>query len=220
MVFAAYLEQSPDGRGRPRDARRKLRLVATGAKPGGQAVEVLVLNISTTGMLIESDDALTQGEALDIDLPHAGWATATVVWTSGRMKGCAFDKPISAAALSAAQLRGEAARSGDQAAPSSLAVESFGARLQRLRTRSGLTQADLAAALAVSEPAICAWERGKSRPRPGRIQALCELLGVSQSELLGQDSDEMLTDLLARVRNHIARAVGVSADKVRIMIEM
>ena len=34
MVFAAYLEQSPDGRGRPRDARRKLRLVATGAKPG------------------------------------------------------------------------------------------------------------------------------------------------------------------------------------------
>ena len=79
MVFAAYLEQSPDGRDRPRDARRKLRLVATGAKPSGQAVEVLVLNISTTGMLIESDDALTQGEALDIDLPHAGRATATVV---------------------------------------------------------------------------------------------------------------------------------------------
>ncbi len=98
-------------------------------------------------------------------------------------------------------------------------IESFGARLRRLRVSRRLSQTQLAAHLSVSVPAISGWEKGRTRPRHGRIEALGALLGVSTAELLGTDSGKFSPDMLAESRAHIARVVGTTPDKVRILIE-
>ncbi len=99
------------------------------------------------------------------------------------------------------------------------ATESFGTRLRRLRVTRRLSQMQLAADLNVSVPAISAWEKDRTRPRHGRIDALGALLGVSTAELLGSDGREFSPDMLAESRAHIARVVGTTPDKVRILIE-
>lgn len=107
----------------------------------------------------------------------------------------------------------------DLAQPTSAGAESFGSRLRRLRVTRRFSQTQLAAALDVSVPAISAWEKDRTRPRHGRVEALGALLGVSVAELMGGDSREFTPDMLAESRAHIARVVGTTPDKVRILIE-
>lgn len=221
MAINAFLEDSARDAGNGRSARRKLRLPIQGSKATGAELAALVHNISATGLLIESDAALTVDETIEINLPHAGGTLAKVIWTSGRLSGCQFGMPISQATLSAAQLR--SAVSPDAGATSDgrqAAGESLGARLHRLRLDRGLTQSVIANQLGVSEPSISAWEQDRARPKAGRLDALAALLGVSTSELLGHDRPDSLPDLVARARRDIAAAAGTSPDRVRITIEM
>src|SRR3546814_6877134 len=104
-------------------------------------------------MLVESSAPLEIGEVIEVNLPHSGKTAAKVIWTSGRLAGCQFEMPISPATLSAAQLRSvvvEVEPDAAQNRPASSA-ESFGARLQRLRTAQGLTQGQLAVRLSSEE---------------------------------------------------------------------
>ncbi len=221
MSFAAHLEETPKPAGKTREPRRTLRLEALGAVASGVAANVLVHNVSATGLLFESELALAEGERIEIDLPHAGATWARVIWTGGRLVGCQFDAPISAAALSAAQLRspaGQGVEIGPREEP--LPDESFGVRLRRLRKEQGLTLAALASQLGVSKPTIWAWEQGKARPVKDRVETLAALLGVPASEVLSGRNTHALRDLLARSREQIASAYGTSPDKVRIMIEL
>ncbi len=96
---------------------------------------------------------------------------------------------------------------------------SFGARLRQLRRTRGLSQTDLAARLNVSVPAISAWEKDRARPRHSRIAALGRILGVSDLDLLGQGHGAATSDPFAESRDQIARLVGTTPDKVRILIE-
>lgn len=233
MAIAAQLEETVDqGQGQSigrRDPRLTLRLEAVGSTGTG-LTDVLVHNLSATGLLLESPLALTAGEKFAIDLPHAGTTRAKVVWASGTLYGCEFHTPLSPATLSAAQLRsrpGEAERfipgterPRDPQAPAKPAEESFGARLQRLRKARGLTMAKLAVALGVSKPTIWAWENGKSRPLDNRVEVLAEMLGVGKAQLLGSADPEDQRNLLARSREQIAEAFGTSPNNVRIMIEL
>lgn len=219
MAIPAYIEKTPQSRGELRSARRTLRLQLQGAKATGGEVAVLVHNISATGLLIESDVALDLGDRIEIGLPHAGTTWAKVIWTSTRIYGCQFDTPISAATLSAAQLRSVVGPDSGTL-PDLPRAESFGVRLQRLRTAKGLTQSQVAKQLSVSEPSISAWEQDKARPKAGRMEALAVLLGVDISELLGIDEAESLGDVIARAKEQIARAADVSPDNVKIIIEI
>lgn len=219
MAIPAYIEKTPRSRGELRSARRTLRLQLQGAKATGGEVAVLVHNISATGLLIESDVALDLGDRIEISLPHAGTTWAKVIWTSTRIYGCQFDTPISAATLSAAQLRSVVGPDSGTL-PDLPRAESFGVRLQRLRTAKGLTQSQVAKQLSVSEPSISAWEQDKARPKAGRMEALAILLGVDISELLGIDEAESLGDVIARAKEQIARAADVSPDNVKIIIEI
>lgn len=97
--------------------------------------------------------------------------------------------------------------------------KSFGARLRRLRRMRRLSQTQLASALGVSVPAVSAWEKDRARPHHSRIGALGRILGVSAAELLGTDAGRLSTDLLAESRVEIARLVGTTPEKVRILIE-
>lgn len=221
MPIAAHFEHTADVTGQPRDPRRTLRLDAQGATGSGSAADVLIHNISTTGMLLESTVALAIDERIEIDLPEIGGTWAHVIWSSGNLSGCQFDTPISAAALSAAQLRGHAEQAMDiTLAPQSRPDESFGTRLHRMRKERGLTLSQIAAQLGVSKPTVWAWEQGKARPVDSRIDALAEAMGVSRAEILSGTSNAALRDLIARCREQIANVVGTTVDKIRIMIEL
>lgn len=225
MTIAAQLEETSDETGERREPRLTLRLEARGSTGAG-AAQVLIHNISATGLLLESPEPLATGEKFAIDLPHAGSTRAKVVWASGNLFGCQFHTPITAAALSAAQLRGLSEPTIDiappppqqQAAPA--VHESFGVRLQRLRKERGLTLAQVAAHIGVSKPTIWAWENGKTRPLESRIEALATVLGVPSSQLEGKIAAGENEDLLTRSREQIAEAFGTIPANVRIMIEL
>lgn len=221
MALAAHLEDAARNGAEPREPRRKLRLEVPGSIASGVAANVLVHNISATGMLLESEAPLAPNERFEIDLPDAGATRAKVIWTSGKLFGCAFEKPISAATLSAAQLRSAVRQDVELAERSELAfAEPFGARLARLRKERGLTLAQIARALGVSKPTVWAWEQGKAKPVESRLGALANVLGVSSEDLLSSAQGSGARDLIARSREEIARAFGISRDKIRIMIEL
>ena len=82
-----------------RTPRRTLRLDVEG---GATAT---VRNLSETGLLIESPEALEVGDRVSLDLPAAGLAEARVIWARGQFYGCEFVRPVSRASVSAALLR-------------------------------------------------------------------------------------------------------------------
>lgn len=65
----------------------------------------------------------------------------------------------------------------------------FSQRFKSLRQKSGLTQAEVAARLELTNRAVGAWESGRSRPRLDKMQQLADLFGVTVSELMGEDAE-------------------------------
>lgn len=225
MGIAAHFDTSPppggsEGAGAAREPRRTLLLEARGETARGTPAEVVIHNISASGLLLETATALGEGEHLDIELPEAGATRAEVVWASGMLYGCAFAEPIGQAALSAAQLRSLVGVSLSPEPAERRPQGALGARLQRLRHDRGMTLSELARRLGVSKPTVWAWEQGKARPVPGRFAPLAEALGVELSDLQGGDENPGLRDLVARARQQIATAYGTSEDRVRISIEL
>ncbi len=205
------------------DGRRGviLRLPVLGTPASGDAVNVLVHNISAAGMLLESELPLFPGDFIDVDLPHAGPTSASVIWTSDSLYGCRFGTPVSTATLSAAELRGAVGGDiTDRPDRQEVEVEDFGSRLRQMRKAKGLTLRELATRLGVSVPAISAWEKGKAFPRDARLKALSEALGRPVSKLFGSEAPQILQELLTKSREQIAGIVGTSPDKIRILIEL
>ena len=64
----------------------------------------------------------------------------------------------------------------------------FGQKLRSLRTKAGLTQLDIAEKLDVSAAAIGAWENGRAKPRLTKLGEVADLLGVTVSELIGEET--------------------------------
>ncbi len=229
MEIAAHFEIAPhDDEGGesallPRKPRRTLLLEAQGETASGLAA-VTIHNISTSGILLETNTALAVGETIDVDLPHTGKTRANVIWASGFFHGCAFDVPITQAALSAAQLRGEPGLPESPIATPAASVEmgdaTLGARIQRLRKERRMTLSDLAIRMGVSKPTVWAWEQGKAKPIESRFAALAEALGVTTAELRPSVSDMAGQDVIARARRQIAAAYRTQEERVRIMIEL
>ena len=218
MVIHAHLEESV---GKSREPRRTLQLETQGVTPSGDPAHVLIHNVSATGLLLETHTVLEARQQLVIDLPQAGATLATVMWQSGHLFGCQFDAPISAAVLSAAQLRGAVEREVElSVGQPAAAADGLGKRVQRLRLELGISQGRLAETLGVSKPTVWAWEQGKARPVDSRIASLAQALGVSSGELLCGQENPVLRALLATCRDQIAGVVGVDADKIRIVIEL
>ncbi|GGD98813.1 hypothetical protein GCM10011515_18340 [Tsuneonella deserti] len=212
MTFEARFEE--DSANRRGAARRTLRLGVAGRFSRGGEIPVTVHNISATGLLIETRAPLVQGEVFAVELPEAGERSAEVIWTSAPMFGCQLTEPLDSAALSAAQLRGDALEPGEDRRD----AENFGSRLHRLRTERGLSLGDIASRLGVSKPTVWAWEHGKSRPVERRLTALAAALGVTPAGLEPAPSGP--SEELEQNRRRIAAAYGVEPVRVRIMIEL
>lgn len=78
-------------------------------------MEVVIHDLSPTGMLLETPQDLCSGETLFVDLPERGPTAASVVWSSGHFHGCSFEQSIPSATISAALLRSPAMAPGDPA---------------------------------------------------------------------------------------------------------
>jgi hypothetical protein len=83
--------------------RRRLRLGVSASSSGNVAM-ALILNISETGLLIETVAELAVGETLQVEIPEASATTARVIWTDGFFAGCEFINPVPVSAVSASQL--------------------------------------------------------------------------------------------------------------------
>ena len=99
MGMLAQISIEPHSDEQRRTPRRTLRLDVEG---GATAT---VRNLSETGLLIESPDALEVGDRVSLDLPVAGPAEARVIWARAPFYGCEFARPVSRAVVSAALLR-------------------------------------------------------------------------------------------------------------------
>ncbi len=203
----------------------------SGGRSGSQTgdANVTIHNISSAGLLIETGLDLAEGDELAIELPEAGAVSASVVWRSERLFGCAFDEVLSPAALAAAQLQGFAPGVPTQppaplpppASASRGPAETLGTRLNRLRREAGLTLADVAATLGVSKPTVWAWEKGKARPLPERLESIAAALGVDPALLApGPGVPREIDAVIADCRERIAEACGTDPQAVRIMIEI
>ena len=103
MSTVALVTQPSEAENRRYSVRRPLRL---GSVLSDSGVEIVIHDISATGMLIGTSQNLSTGETLIIDLPERGETPATVAWNSGQYFGCQFELSIPAATVSAALLRG------------------------------------------------------------------------------------------------------------------
>ena len=72
-------------------------------------------------------------------------------------------------------------------------------KLKDWRTKSGLSQFELSEKAGVHENTIRRWELGQREPRASEIAKLCEVLGVSEAELLyGPQSKEWRIEVVFR----------------------
>lgn len=217
MAIAAQLAPADERGG---GARRMLRLETRGLTAAG-AAPVRVHNVSATGLLIETGAPLARGEALAVELPHAGLIAADVIWSSGAFHGCQFAAPIDPATLSAIALRSDSPPSDDEAQGQLPLRDGFGQHLQRLRRQRGLTLSQVAEQLAVSKPTVWAWEHDRSRPVDSRIEALASALGVGREELVaGAAASDPVSEAVSTARARIAEAAGTAPERIRILIEL
>ena len=228
MPIHAMIEQEERADGTRGAARMHMRLETSGSLGGHQGAMVVIHNLSATGMLIETASDLDIGQRITVSLPEAPGCTATIVWRSEALAGCRFDRPLSRAALSAAQLRNPLPRDVDPA-DAEADGEMLADRLRRLRQERGLSRVELSNRTGFSKPSIWAWESGKTMPRRSNLIALADVFGISERELLAGESSGASTDasttarrlqaLIETSREGIAMLAGVEPDRVRITIE-
>lgn len=82
-----------DGRAEPRDeVHRRCRAVLADRR----GLSVLVVNMSTQGLMIRSDVDVSVGEWLRVTLPVVGDVQVGVRWALGGRIGCQLERPIPA----------------------------------------------------------------------------------------------------------------------------
>lgn len=81
-----------------------------------------------------------------------------------------------------------------------LTTPSFGNRLKALREKNGLTQEKLAVFVGVSLKTIQRWEKNERQPKVEDIKALAKALGVSEAQLLNDDSPSLTGEWVIEIR--------------------
>lgn len=103
-ALLAHIVQDAASVDRRRAARRTIRLDAP-ASSATMESNVVIRDLSKTGLLIESEAGFSVGETFLIVLPEIGATPARVKWNLGKRFGCEFLSPVTPGAISAAMLR-------------------------------------------------------------------------------------------------------------------
>ncbi|KEQ53864.1 helix-turn-helix domain-containing protein [Sphingobium chlorophenolicum] len=248
MPIHAIVEQPPESDNRREAARWRIRLELSGAldadATGDGRENVVIHDISTAGMLVETRSKLKIGQSIMLALPDAEQVTARIVWQNESLFGCRFDQPLPQGVVSAVRLRNpkqdEAKPLGDPVEPSAspdIAApvdEGLPERLRRLRRERGLSRAALSGKTGFSKPTLWGWETGRTKPRRENLLILAALFGLTEQQLLFGAGEapapeavksgpeayaRPLRDIIDLSRTRIAEAAGVHKSSVRISIE-
>ena len=82
------------------------------------------------------------------------------------------------------------------------------------RKEQGITQANLAEKLGITDRAVSKWENGKSMPDSGIMLELCELLEINVNELLSGEKidmnnyEEKTEEILRQVLNRVEKILN------------
>ena len=76
------------------DERWRVRLGALRADSHDSSPDLTILNVSATGLLLQTEHALPLGVCLIVELPNSVPKFCKVVWSSGRLHGTAFSEPL------------------------------------------------------------------------------------------------------------------------------
>lgn len=74
----------------------------------------------------------------------------------------------------------------------------FGERLRRARINKGISQAELASAIGLTQASISQFEKGLRMPTPANIRKFAQILNILEVDLAGQDQGEFEKTLLMR----------------------
>jgi DNA-binding XRE family transcriptional regulator len=224
MVIQAQLKHRRQSRTQRRDVRRKMRLKVSGKSRHGQTGDVLIHDLSTTGLLVQTEEALAIGEEIEVELPRTGVRLVEVVWSGGNYFGCRFLEPVPPAAVSAALISAEPEPrpESDFAEEPRPLAGGLGERLAALRGERGWSIETLAERLGVSRQAVWYWETGQRLPRAKHFEKMMNVLGLHEHDLLAQPpgsakgGGDAPIDALKR---EVARRNGVDESRVRVVIE-
>ena len=73
------------------------------------------------------------------------------------------------------------------------ASEKFPSRVRELRQRFGMTQAELAKRVRVTQQAVVLWEHGRAVPQGDSVKRLAKIFSVPADDLLGLDKGRSVT---------------------------
>jgi len=192
------------------------RVHLRGRNEAGLNRQIAAQKIWAIYFVVSDDHGLAVGDSLSIALSPASEIDATVIWSGPQILGCKLARPADPENLLKASFEADVTE-GDASNDDDL---DFGARFLKFRLARKLTQARLAEQLGVSVPAICNWEKNKSRPKARRMEFVASVLGVSLPELLGHSEMPSLRRIILDSRQEVANAAGISPDRVEISIKL
>ena len=102
MALAAKLGPLGDSSGRQGERSRLMLDGSLGANGAGDAIDVVVHDISAHGFLAQSAAKLPVGSEVWLELAGIGRVSAKVRWRGSSTMGCEFETPISSEALASA----------------------------------------------------------------------------------------------------------------------
>lgn len=105
MRMSAHIMNLDANINRRRTARRALMLDAVAHQDDVAAADISILNLSQTGLQMESQSNFAVGEVFYLHLPEVGATPAQVRWNDGRRYGCEFLTPVGKGVISAALLK-------------------------------------------------------------------------------------------------------------------
>jgi len=224
MNLQAHLEAKPssDRRSHP---RKTLRLLTEARSGTNGTVDVLILDLSSSGMLVQADAPLEQGEVIEVELPETGVCEARVVWSSSKFFGCSFITPLPPGAVSAALLKGlpsDAAAAPGEGEPATTRG-GLGRRLAVLRGEGGWSIEEIAARIGVSRQAVWYWETGQRLPRSAQLQRIAAALEVPEFVLRAEAGDRAPVATAAMVeefRDRLAARLGCDKAGIAISISL
>ena len=100
--------------------------------------------------------------------------------------------------------------------------KTFGSLIAELRKEKGMTQAELAEAMGVTDKAVSKWERDLSYPDTASLPRLAEIFGVSVDELMRGASGKAEEktgegDVVSVVLKAVPLAMGVAVTVLSVL---
>ena len=98
-------------------------------------------------------------------------------------------------------------------------TKTFAQQLRKIRKRTGITQEELAKKLNISSKTVQRWEWNERTPRMEEIKKLCEVLHVSEAELLnGPQGDEIKLTLSWHWEEMKGGNINMNDNKFQIVL--